>query len=225
MTSEPVVVLAVTKMLSGMCTGGISLISEKWIRPVKEFGTVLPGDLTYFDRSVIRPFDIVKFSLIKPFPRPPHVEDWTCDFVRSRPMLTGRLDQRLWFLEKHSEPASPGQVLRGERSLALFEPSEVEAFFAHDSYSGKYEARLRITEMGERPVPVTDIKWRAFGRLLLGSSEQLTIRPDEIRDRLNISRLFVALGLSRLHEGKHWPLVVGVHTWPDYEAEVDYGNL
>ena len=225
MTQEPVVVLAVTKMLSGMCTGGISLTSEKWVRPVKEFGTVLPGDLTYPGRTPIRPFDIVKFSLTKPFPRPPHVEDWVCDFVRSRPTLAGRLDQYLWFLEKHSEPDSHGQILRGERSLALFEPSQVEAIFTQDSYSGKYEARLTIPEMGERPTPVTDIKWRALGRRLLGSSERLTMTSGDLRDRYNMDRIFVALGLSRLHEGKHWPLIVGVHTWPDYEADVDYYNL
>ncbi|MCL5103083.1 MAG: hypothetical protein M1133_03060 [Armatimonadetes bacterium] len=225
MTQEPVVVLAVTKMLSGMCTGGISLTGEKWIRPVKEFGTVLPGDLAYPDRTAIRPFDIVKFSLTKPFPRPPHVEDWVCDFVHSRPTLVGRLDQYLWFLEKHSEPDSPEQVLHGERSLALFEPSQAEALFAQDSYSGKYEARLKLPEMGERPVPVTDIKWRALGRRLLGSSQALVMTSQNLRDRFDFGRIFVALGLSRLHEGKHWPLIVGVHTWPDYGAEVDYGNI
>ena len=37
--------------------------------------------------------------------------------------------------------------------------------------------------------------------------------------------IYVALGLSRTHEGKHWTLVVGVHTIPDYQAEVDYRNL
>jgi hypothetical protein len=116
-------------------------------------------------------------------------------------------------------------VLRGERSLALFEPSEVEALFVCDSYSGKYEARLRIPELGERPAPVTDIKWRAFGRRLLGSSERLAISYRDLREGHNFSRIFIALGLSRLHEGKHWPLVVGVHTWPDYEAEVDYRSL
>lgn len=224
MSDEPVVVLAVTKMLSGMCTGGISMISGQWVRPVKEFGTVLLGDLTYRDRALMRPFDIVKFGLIKPRPTPPHIEDWLCDFTRSKPQLTGRLDERMWFLQKHSEPAAQ-QILNAERSLALIEPSSVEALFLMDTYSGKYEARVRVPELGERPMPVTDIKWRALGRRLLGANDRLTLTPDQLRERLAFSRIFIALGLSRLHEGKHWPLVVGVHIWPDYEAEIDYRNL
>lgn len=225
MTSEPIVVLAVTKMLSGMCTGGISMATGKWMRPVKEFGTVLLGDLTYQDRRVMRPLDIVKFPLIKPRPTPPHIEDWTCNFTRSRPQLSSRLDNCLWFLEKHAEPQAPVQILKAERSLALIEPSSVEAAFVQDTYSGKYEARLKIPELGERPVPVTDIKWRALGRELLGNTGQLALDPAQLRERLGFSRIFVALGLSRLHEGRHWPLVIGVHTWPDYSCEINYRHL
>ncbi len=225
MSSEPIVVLAVTKMLSGVCTGGISMITEKWVRPVKEFGTVLIGDLTYRDRSLIRPFDIVKFGLIQPSPKPPHIEDWTCDFIHTRPALAGRLDQRLWFFEKHAEPDAPEQILKAQRSLALIEPSSIEAQFTQDSYSGKYDARLKIPEMGERLLPVTDIKWRAIGRQLLGSSERLVLQTSDIQGRLGANRIFVALGLSRLHEGKHWPLVIGVHTWPDYDVQIDMHNL
>lgn len=223
--SERVVVLAVTKMLSGMCTGGISLSTGRWVRPVKEFGTLLLGDLTYKDRSVMRPFDIVSYSLVKPRPKPPHIEDWICDFVRARPSCLENLEDRLPFLEKHSEPDVAGQVLRAERSLALIEPSNVEATFSLDSYSGKYEARLRMPETGERPLPVTDIKWRALGRQLLAGAEQLALGSREICERLATGRIFVALGLGRMYEGRNWPLVVGVHTWPDYKAEIDYRNF
>lgn len=223
--SESVVVLAVTKMLSGMCTGGIGMLSGEWVRPVKDFGTVLMGDLTYKDRTVMRPFDIVKFPLIKPRPNPPHKEDWTCNFARVRPELTGRLDNSIWFLEKHSEPSAPEQIIKNERSLALFLPSKIDAAFTRDNYSGSYDARLKIPELGDRPIPVTDIKWRALGRKLLGSSEHLILSFDQIRERLEVSKIFIALGLSRLHEGKHWPLVIGVHTWPDYITEIDYRNI
>ena len=66
MTSDRVVVLAVTKMLSGMCAGGISLATDKWVRPVKEHSTGLLGDLTYKAKTVMRAFDVGDFSLIKP---------------------------------------------------------------------------------------------------------------------------------------------------------------
>ena len=225
MTVERIVVLAVTKMLSGMCTGGISLSTGKWIRPTKEFGTVLLGDLKYRDKTVMRPFDVVDFSLVKPKPAPPHKEDWVCDYVRARPVLVNSLEDRLPLLEKHSEPTAPQEILHAQRSLALFEPIQVTATFTLDNYSGKYEARLKTPEMGDRPIPVTDIKWRALGRRLLGGAEHLTLTPDDLRTRLGTSRIFVALGLGRLYEGRHWPLVIGVHTWPDYEAVVDYAEL
>ncbi len=225
MNRERVVVLAVTKMLSGMCTGGIALSTGSWIRPVKQFGTILLGDLSYPDKTVMRPFDVVDFSLLKPQPRPPHKEDWVCDFVRARPRLTGRLDEPLEFLTRYSEPEAPGQILRAERSLALFEPSDVEASFRMDSYSGKYEARLRTPETGERPLPVTDIKWRALGRALLQGSQEMALSRTDLRARLGAERVFVALGLGRLYEGRHWPLVIGVHMCPDYDTQIDYRNL
>ena len=225
MTSERVVVLAVTKMLSGMCTGGISLATKKWVRPVKEHSTLLLGDLTYRDRTVIRPFDVVDFSLIKPRRQPPHTEDWVCDFVRSRPVRVDHMTDRLEFMQTHSEPDSPGEILQAERSLALYEPADVEAHFHQDNYSGKYAARLKLPEMKTRPLPVTDIKWRALGRKLLGTDEFLVLTVDDIRKLLGVERVFVALGLGRRFEGNYWPLIVGVHTWPDYEAEVNYRDL
>ena len=225
MTPDRVVLLAVTKMLSGMCTGGVSLSTGKWVRPVKEFGSVLLGDLTYKDKAVMRPFDVVNFSLAKPRPKPPHIEDWVCDFVRARPVRTDHMEDRLQFLERHSEPDAAGEILRAQRSLALIEPSEVEATFRLDAYSGKYDARVKTPQTGDRPLPVTDIKWRALGRKLLSGREDLALGSDAARERLGAQRIFVALGLGRMHEGKYWPLVVGVHIWPDYEAEIDYREL
>lgn len=222
---ERIVVLAVTKMLSGMCTAGISQSTGKWIRPVKEFGTLRLGDLTYRDRTVMQPFDIVDLPLVKPLPRPPHIEDWSCDFTRSRPTRIGQLDDRLAFLERYSEPGSINQILNPTRSLLLFEPKDIEAIFTMDNYSGKYEARLKIPEMGSRTLPVTDIQWRALGRRMIGRNEHLSLQSDEIRTQLGAKRAFVALGLGRLYEGRHWPLVVGVHTWPDYKSDIDYEDL
>jgi len=221
-----VVVLAVTKMLSGMCTGGIALASGKWVRPVKDHGAVLLGDLSYADRTVMRPFDVVDLPLTKPRPAPPHVEDWLCEFVKIRPVKVGYvIEKRLPFMERYSEPENVQALLAGERSLVMFEPSDAEATFALDSYSGKYDVRVAMPETGERPLPVTDIKWRALGRKLLAGRDYVALRADGVRETLASQRIFIALGLSRTHEGKHWPLVVGVHLWPDYEADIDYSNL
>lgn len=254
---ERIVVLAVTKMLSGMCVGGVSLDSGKWIRPVKEFSSILPGDLRYPDRTYMQPFDVVELSLSKYRPQPPHVEDWVCDFVRERPVLVRHLDEpeREDFLKCHAESDGLAQLDAGEWSLCLLEPQEAQALFAMDDYSGKYDVRLHFPMLGERAAPVTDVKWRALGKRLLESSPsvsegvrgrsaampedpspalpetgreqrgRLRLKPHEIAERIGVKTIYPAIGLSRLHEGNYWRLIIGVHCAPDYEAEIDYGNL
>jgi hypothetical protein len=49
MPTQEVLILASTKMLSGICTAGLSCDLAPttglcWIRPTREFGTALPGD-------------------------------------------------------------------------------------------------------------------------------------------------------------------------------------
>ena len=51
-------VMAMTRMLSGVCTAGFTCERDPvshlcWLRPVKEFGTLLRGDLTYSSGQVI----------------------------------------------------------------------------------------------------------------------------------------------------------------------------
>lgn len=224
---DAVVTLAVTRMLSGMCTGGISRGTGNWVRPVKEFGTVLLGDLTFADKTVIRPFDVVEYDLIRHRPQQPHIEDWVCDFVRARPKLVGRLDgrEREEFLAQHSDADGYEKVARLNASLALVGPAEVAASFTLDAYSGRFDARLSLPDISERPIPVTDIKWRALGRSIVRRGGSVFLPMKDLLRRLEAEKLYVALGLSRTHEGQYWPLVVGVHTIPDYEAQVDYRLL
>ena len=55
-----IALLAVTKMLSGICIGGVPVQGGLWVRPVKNFGNILPGDARYADGSWMAPFDIVE---------------------------------------------------------------------------------------------------------------------------------------------------------------------
>ena len=55
---ETLVLLAVTRMLSGFCIAGIDA-SGAWSRPSKRFGALLLGDVSYRDRSLMRPFERV----------------------------------------------------------------------------------------------------------------------------------------------------------------------
>jgi len=232
--TDRVVLLAVTKMLSGFCVGGISLSSGKWIRPVKEFGTILLGDIRYPPAGqdlesraagqYMRMFDVVELALLKARPSAPHIEDWIADFVRTRPKLIGRLvSKREAFLERYAEKDAGWLACpKPPRSLALVGPCRIEGFFRRDAYSRKFEARLGIE--GGPLYPVTDLKWRALGRTLVPDGGELAFDTPALAEKLGARAMYLSFGLSRLHEGRYWPLVVGVHAVPDYEAQIDYSE-
>jgi hypothetical protein len=239
MPLQNLLILAVTQMLGGVCVAGMSTEAEpttglRWIRPVREFEHVLLGDVTTSGGTVIRPFDVVEFRLVRARPSPPHTEDWLADF-QHRPRILRRLEseRRVSFLRKYIDP-DPSSVLESQtRSLCLMRPDWVKAGFELDGYTGKFEARLAFA-LGEHRylgtgakagLSVTDLRWRALGRSWLpleGGTLELDAR--DLGERLSVREVFLAIGLTRAFQGAHWPIVVGVHTVPDYEVSVDYRN-
>jgi hypothetical protein len=216
-------------MLSGVCIGGVAPGGGPWVRPVKAFGCPQPGDIRYADGTLMRPFDIVGLNLREPHPMPPHREDVLCDFTHPRPELRGRLSEaeREALLERCLDPRPADVWCGGDRSLALFEPPTLTAAFSYDDYSEKFEARIAWPGY-DRPggVPVTDLKWRALGREWTSRGpHNVQYHREGLGRRLGVERLFLAIGLSRNYQGQFWPIVVGVHTLPDYEATVDERRL
>lgn len=241
MPRRDVLILAMTKMRSGICTAGFTTEADpvsglKWVRPVKEHSTLLLGDMTDADGRVVECFDVVSLDLQAARPDAPHVEDWITDFVYERPRLLRRLEgaRRSQFLAKYLDQAPDDVLVRGTRSLCLVEPDELWARFELDAYSGKYQARLGFVVDGIRHprasapqgVPVTDLKWRALGRAWLGNAGgRLDLDAAELKAQLGAARIYLALGLSRTYNGQIWLLVVGVHADPDYTIAIDYDNL
>lgn len=241
MPSTEVLILAVTKMIGGFCLAGMTAEPDpvtglRWVRPRHEYGHVLLGDITTPDNRILHPFDVVDFNLLRAQPRPPHTEDWVADFVHQRPRIVRRLEgeRRVGFLRRYLDTA-PRQVLDGQqRSLCLIKPDSVTGCFRLDPYSGHYEARLAFSLDG-RPYQgtfakggfsVTDLKWRALGRAWLPEKGGWTeFDAGDLEARLGIEEVYLAVGLTRSYQGRFWPLVVGVHTLPDYEATLDYDNL
>jgi hypothetical protein len=199
------------------------------VRPVKAFGCLQLGDIRFADGALMRPFDFVSLNLLKPQPDPPHVEDVLCDFVRPRPERRGRLDEpeRQAFLERCVDPRPAEIWCGGCRSLTLFEPEALTAAFAFDSYSEKFECRLAWPGYDRsQGMPVTDLKWRALGReWVTGGSQHQQYDLPALQRRLGVERVFLAVGLSRNYQGQFWPIVVGVHTLPDYAATLDERRL
>jgi hypothetical protein len=183
----------------------------------------------------MRPFDVAELALGRARPAPPHVEDWTCDFARHRPRLLGVLppSERAALLD--AAACAPDAIWReGKRSLGTVAVADLTATFRRDDFTGKYEARLACPGLPPdmTSAACTDLKWRAFGRRLLAERagrgpardvHTLTLGGGDLRAALGgIDRCWLALGSSRAFDGRTWPLVVGVHTLPDYEADVDY---
>jgi hypothetical protein len=242
MPAQEVLILAMTRMLSGVCTAGFTRQPDpvshlRWVRPVKEHSTLLLGDLTDADGRVIQASDVVELHLQRPRSDPPHTEDWIADFIFRRPRLLRRLegDRRARFFAQHLDQAPKDVLGRGPtRSLCLIRPERLWACFTLDPRSFKYVARIGFTLRGIRHtranspngIPVTDLKWRALGRGWLGErGGELKLDEDALRERLGAEDIYLALGLSRGYQGNLWLLVVGVHVVPDYQAEIDYDNL
>lgn len=81
MARQEVLILAMTDMLSGICVAGFTherdpVTRLRWVRPTREFDTVLPGDMTDASGRLMQCGDVVELNLLRPRPDPPHVEDW-----------------------------------------------------------------------------------------------------------------------------------------------------
>ena len=244
MPTREVLLLAMTRMRSGICVAGFTpepdpVTGLKWVRPVRDFDTVQPGDMSDADERLFQCGDVVALHLLEPCPDPPHVEDWLTDFVYYRPRLLRRLEgnKRAAFFSHYLDRAPQDVVIHCSRSLCLVQPRNVCAHFSLDTYSAKYQARMSFelagtSQQGEptcepwrtdtRGIPVTDLKWRALGKSWLhGAGGQLTLENGSLCDRLKVDTLYLTVGLSRAWKGRCWPLVVGVHTVPDYREPVD----
>jgi hypothetical protein len=239
MPLQHILVMAVTRMLSGVCMAGFTAQPHPqsrlcWLRPVKVHDTLQLGDITDVQRRVLECFDVVELDLIKPRPQPPHCEDWAGEFVRSRPRVVRRLagPKRDAFLAEHLDRAPEDVLIHHTRSLCLVRPATLWARFEMDAPTGKFESRvgfalegLALPDALTRGMPVTDIRWRALGRRLLGGPGELTLDRDTLLAATGAREVYLALGLSRAYDGWLWPLAIGVHTVPDYVVTIDYANL
>ncbi len=236
MHTEDVLILAMTKMLSGICTAGLTCHRGpdgrlQWFRPVRAFGPVLPGDMMEENGRLIQCCDVVQFHVLKPRHDPPHVEDWIVDFVHYRPRVLRRLegDRRAAFFAEHALPSADPMLRRKACSLCLIKSHAVTARFTRDPYSGKYQARMQVALPGcddadanGRGYPVTDLKWRALGRRWLDAAgDSLELSRSAIFKRMDAVDLYLTMGLSRPWQGRHWPLVHAIHLVPDYEIAID----
>ena len=232
--------LAVTRMHGGVCTAGIDEAGN-WVRPVRPTQTrtwdydfvtdhcLLPIDFFHGGQSHLVNLGVTRFYLDGPTPKPPHSEDWTID-LSQQPQLIRKLSaaEQVAFLAAHLDAGPPLTVPSANRSLGLVLPDSFSFSFMPNATGEDVAVRAsfnacecRVSDAG-----CTDLRMRALGRKLLEKSrgERTELTDDDFRSR-GKEITYVALGLSRLHKGRHWPIVVGVHSIPELEVEVDYTRL
>lgn len=236
MSTSTVLILSVARTSDGLCLAGMATDPHpasglRWVRPIPERGSLRMEDLTAAGGETIRPFDVVELNLLKPRPRPPHTEDWIAHFERERPRIVRRLEgeRRSGFLQTYCDTA-PRQVLEGQqRSLCLIEASSVTGSFRQDPSSAQLDARLSF-RLGGRVyrgsytkggLAVTDLEWLALGAWWLPEgSGWAELDEGLLEARLGIEQLFLVVGLSRSSLHRFEPVILGVHTVPEYEVPV-----
>ncbi len=208
-------------MVAGMTTKRDEKTGLRWVRVVPENGIWMPDELRYADGSLIRPGDVVRMELGEPRPSPPQVENVGVSLEAAPRERVRRLsgERRTAFFDGHLDQA-PAEVLRERsRSLCLIRPELVHAIISCDEETGRFETRLALMvgslKSNEEGIAVADIYWRALMRTWLGDEEYLEIDDAELLSRLG--ELYVVVGLSR----KGGPLIVGIHTVPEYTTTID----
>jgi hypothetical protein len=237
---KEITVLAVTKMHGGVCSAGIDS-SGNWVRPIRKPASshwersgitdycLLPIDFFHGGRSHLTNLGITRIHLTEPRPRPPHIEDWLLDTCK-KPELIRKLsqDEQAAFLAANTEgDLSALEPLRS-RSLALVRSNEFSFRFRQNVSADDVAVRasFRIGNRLFADIGCTDLRMRALGRMLFAGPDAAPVELSHLDfKRRGKTATYLAVGLSRLYQDKHWLIVVGVHSIPEMEIDVDYARL
>ncbi len=233
-------ILAVTKMHGGVCTAGIDK-NGRWVRPVRAFVEhgqthevitdycLLPLDFFHGGASHLVNLGVTRFWLAAAAPQRPHTEDWTLD-LKHKPQLMRKLsrEEQAAFLTTHAEASLSVLEPDGHRSLGLFRPERFSFAFGLNKTGDDVTVRASFVIGGQevQDAGCTDLRLRALGRKLLEKSKGACCAlTDQDFQRHGKEATYLAVGLSRLYRGKHWLILVGVHSLPEIEVEIDYARL
>jgi len=238
--TKDLTILALTKMHGGVCAAGVDS-DGCWVRPVRphteskpryEMVTdycLLPLDFFHGGMSHLVNLGVTRFWFSGHTPQPPHTEDWTMELTR-KPQLMRKLtdEEQERFLAAHVEDGLPLFDGDRQRSLALIKPDSFLFSFGMNRSGDDVSSRASFTvgdvEVGD--VSCTDLRMRALGRKLLEKSGgERSLLSDEDFRRHDKQATYLSIGLSRPFQGKHWLLLVGVHSIPELAVEIDFAKL
>jgi len=233
--SKELVILAMTKMANGICLAGIEAKTGQWIRPVRlDISDPMEHCLQLTDFIIqgeprIKLLALSEIFLKEPKPSPPHIEDWILD-RRFKPRLIKQLNdkEKIDFLNAHAHQENLKRLQAKECSLGLIQPDDFLIHFKPNKKGDDIAVRIDFSLLKERckEKPCPDIKLRALGRYIL----QYLKKPSHclsLEDffKKGYTNIFFTIGLTRLYQGENWLMVIGVHTIPEYKAEIDFSQL
>jgi hypothetical protein len=207
-------------LLAGMTTQPDPVTVLRWVRPVPVDTPLTLDDLRYQDGTLVQLGDVVRLDLQPPPAPPPFVEQMLVN-IHDQPLRRVRTlndARRRTFFPKHLDPAPADVLTRRQRSLCLIQPDTVEALFARDPDTERFEARLIFTVgrlRNEDGLPVGDLFWRAWGTQQLGDEEYMEL--DQATLEAELGTLYLAIGLGP----RGGPLVIGVHPTINYHTLLD----
>jgi hypothetical protein len=238
--TKDITILALTRMHGGVCTAGIDA-GGGWVRPVRPQADgrahyeavtdycLLPIDFFHGGMSHLVNLGVTRFWFTAHAPQPPHTEDWTMDLMR-KPQLMCKLspEEQEEFLAAHAEERLPLIADDCHRSLALIEPGSFSFSFGMNRSGDDVSVRASFS-LGDTQVEdigCTDLRMRALGRKMLEQSggEKRLLDEEGFRRR-GKGRTYLSVGLSRAYQGRHWLILVGVHSIPELAVEIDFAKL
>jgi hypothetical protein len=109
----------------------------------------------------------------------------------------------------------------------LIKPRSVTGSFRQEPGSAHLEARLAFKLEGRTyrgsftkgGFATTDLKWLALGQSWLPEGGGwIEFDGGILQARYGIEEIYLVIGLSRLHQRQFEPVIIGVHTVPDYRV-------
>lgn len=233
--TKEIVVMAMTRMANGICVAGIEPETGKWVRPVRLDVSdpmercIQLTDFIIKGKPQLANLSPTQFWLIEPRPDPPHIEDWLLDRGHKPHLLREFTDkEKLDFLKANEDKTSIERLLSRKCSLGLINPDDFSIHFCPNKAGTDISIRISFSLKGlayeDKSCP--DLKMRALGRKLLLYFKKTEYRLSKREfQRKGYKNCFFVLGLTRLYKGENWLMVVGVHSIPEYKAEIDFTQL
>ena len=237
-----VTILAVTKRYNSVCIAGVDE-QRKWIRPVK-VGELSLENIRVNGSNYVSVGNKYEFAFSGHSPLQCQTENYAIETrqgIVHRATLTETQKRELFLSlsENSLITSNPSlditQILKDKnRSLVLLGPVSIQRVYIYKNGNMKApNITFNINSINVKgpnnraDLPCTDLKFRAFAKELLRqrNANSITLEENELKNLLRYNHVFIVIGLTTLFRGENWPMIIGVHTLPDYTQNINYNDL